>query len=109
MSSLKPLPASQVPSRVVRGGILDDSWGEECDRGCVVAGEDLDSPHFISRINNIVSTNNRTFDSRRNLQNRGGAEKSSRCRSVGLEGTSRRREGLDLTQQMNNVQLLCEI
>lgn len=68
MSSFKTLPASQVPSHVVRGGILDDSWGEECDRGCVVAGEDLDSPPFISRIN-IVSANNRTFDSRQNLQN----------------------------------------
>lgn len=107
MSSLKTLPASQVPSHVVHGGILDDSWGEECDRGCVVAGEDLDSPPFISRINNIVSTNNRTFDSRQNLQNRGGElEKSSRCHSVGLEGTSLRREVLDLTQQMNNVRLL---
>lgn len=70
MSSLKTLPASRVPPHVVRGGILDDSWGEECDRGCVVAGEDLDSPAFISRINNIVSTDNRTFDSRQNLQNR---------------------------------------
>lgn len=73
MSSLKTLPASRVPSHVVRGGILDDSWGEECDRGCVVAGEDLDRPPFISRINNTVSSNNRTFDSRQNLQNGVGA------------------------------------
>lgn len=107
MSSLKTLPASRVPSHVVRGGILDDSWGEECDRGCVVAGEDLDRPPFISRINNTVSSNNRTFDSRQNLQNGVKAEKSSRCRSVGLEGTSRRREVLDVTQRMNNVR--CEI
>lgn len=46
---------------------------------------------------------------RQNLQNGEEAEKPSRCRSVGLEGTSRRREVLDLTQQMNNVRPRCEI
>lgn len=86
MSSLKTLPAPEVPFHVVRCGILDDSWGEECDRGCVVAGEDLDSPPFISRINNIVSTNNRTFDSRQNLQNRGGGGKIQPLPLCGVGG-----------------------
>lgn len=58
-------PASLALSGVARAGILDDSGQEECGRECVVAGEDLRGPPFVSSINNIVPGVNRTFDSRR--------------------------------------------